>query len=537
MAKLVFKNSRFYLACDHAQREIAKKAGFKWCAEHKLWMTEDKFKALLATEIFPDIDNHESACEVLGPLASKKYWSNHGEFPDAHCSTEGLKTFQQTSVWRMTACDKQNQNWLLADEPRLGKTIQVVGVINEKLNTPIDGSIRVLIICPATVKLNWKKELQKWVRKDVDAHYHIINKNAEYFGSVPQTARTLLDVKIINYDLLSPGNMAHLRSFGADIMVLDEEHALKNRQAQRTQKVLLAKDALIKFAKQTIALTGTPITKHPSDIWALCRAACPQAIAPYLNYWDFVNQFCQVVNKPFGKEIVGSKNEEELSIRLRSTFMIRRTKAQVLPQLPRVQYQIITLAKDKATGEIVKKEQALPKDELELAMRRHTVKANGHLATLRKELGLAKLSQCVEFIKDQLESEEKIVIFAWHTDVIETLAKAMREADFGTVVITGSTPNDQRQKIVDCFQTNKDCRVFIGNILAAGEGITLNAASRIIFVESSWLPKDIEQASMRCESMLEKNSVLAQFLVVEDSIDANVLSTVVERMNSINKII
>lgn len=549
MAKLVFKNNKYYLACDHADREIPKKAGFKWDTQYKLWVTEDKFKAL---NVYINGGSRDGALIQIEIDSSVKiqldsYLLTHihtgakdNYFEDFTLVTEGLQEFQRVSA-HLIAFGSDEKNWLLADEPRLGKTIQACAVLNEKLKR--DGIIRVIVICPSTVKINWRNELNYWINKDCVKSIQIVKKkNNEYFSVATPLMQEIggmpvLDVKIINYDLLSAANLNELRKFSADVLFIDEEHALKNRKAQRTQKILLAKDALFKSVNQTIALTGTPITKNPVDIWPICRALCPESIAPYLNYWDFVKQFCQVKDSPFGKEIVGSKNEAELKVRLRSTFMIRRTKQQVLPQLPKTQFQIITLEKNKETGKIIKKEQALPKDELELALKKHTVKADGHLATLRKELGLAKISQCVEFIKDQLESEEKIVVFAWHTDVIATLAHELREADIGTVIVTGGTSDEQRQKSVECFQTNKDCRVFIGNILAAGEGITLNKASRIIFVESSWLPKDIKQASSRCENMLEPNPVLVQLLVVEDSIDANVLTTVIERVKSINQII
>ena len=524
MNKLVFKNQKFYFIGDLCLRDNIKKAGFKWDAILKLWFTEDKFKALLLSdqlnlEWFP----FEEVCKVLMPLSLKRAISR-SKNGVGYTITKGLKNFQISSVSHMVV---EKQNFLLADEQGLGKTIQCAAVINQmKPKTTV-------IICPATVKLNWKKELNQWL--NFKPNLNVITGKNTYFHHDPLSH----NVHILNYDILSEGNLAQLRLIEPDLLILDEEHYLKNRDSQRTKKILLDKDALVKSCKKVIALTGTPITKNPVDIWPLCKAICPESIAPYSNYWDFAHQFCRVIDKPFGKEIVGSKNEEELGLRLRSTFMIRREKKDVLEELPPKQYQVITLAQNKQTKEVIKKEAGLPKDEIELAIKKQELKPVGHMATIRKELGIAKVDQCIDFIKDELESVDKIVIFAWHKEVIEKLYSAfanIKGMEYPAVII-GDTVLNERQLAIHRFQNNKNCRLFIGNIQAAGVAITLTAASRVIFVESSWLPSDIDQAIDRCHRIGQNDHVLAQFLVVEESIDAKVLETVVSRMKNINKIL
>ncbi|MGL5113611.1 MAG: DEAD/DEAH box helicase [Flavobacterium sp.] len=536
-AKLVFQNQRFYFIGDSSNREKLKQSGFKWDQDLKLWFTEDKFKALLFCEKFDFEYDCHAEMELLPLKLNYKKSSQSNRIEGLQ--TNNLQDFQSFSVNQIS---KRNQNFLLADEQGLGKTVQIAGVINELSKSrkhwdqcSKEELITIVILSPSTLKLNWRKELEKWLNKP----WHIGVISGENgmcnfsFSSFP------FRIIILNYDILSPANLASLRPLQPDLLILDEAHYLKNKDSQRTQKILLAKDALIKYCKKTIALTGTPITKHPVDIFPICAALCPESIAPYNTYWKFAEKFCNVVTKVFGKEIVGSKNEEELALRLRSTFMIRREKKDVLKQLPPKQYQIITLAQNKDTKVVVRKETLLPKDEIEMAIQKQEVKAVGHLATIRKELALAKLPECIKFIEDELESVDKIVVFAWHKEVIKILQSHFtnRKDMLFPAVITGETCVNERQIAVNNFQNKPECKLFIGNIQAAGVGITLTAASRIIFIESSWLPSEIDQAIDRCHRIGQNDNVLAQFLVVEESIDARVLGTVVSRMKNINKII
>ncbi len=535
MSKIVFQNQRFYFIGDSSNREKLKQSGFKWDQAIKLWFTEDKFLALLFWKKNEEVVIDPAAQEILEFLQGNEINSSAAtRWPCLQ--TKNLQDFQTFSVKEIS---QRNQNFLLADEQGLGKTVQIAGIINEMLHPWDAKTLNVVIICPSTLKLNWKKELQHWIKaRDIRTKI-ITGKNGLGDLSYHYITENQLEVYILNYDILSPANLASLRLLQPDLLILDEAHYLKNRDSQRTQKILLAKDALIKYCKKTIALTGTPITKHPVDIFPICAALCPESIAPYNTYWKFAERFCKIITKVFGKEIVGSKNEEELALRLRSTFMIRREKKDVLAQLPPKQYQIITLAQNKDTKAIVRKEESLPKDEIEMAIQKQEIKAVGHMATIRKELALAKLPECIKFIEDELESVDKIVIFAWHKEVIKQLQEHFtdRKDMIFPAIITGETCANEREIAVYRFQEKPECKLFIGNIQAAGVGITLTAASRVIFIESSWLPSDIDQAIDRCHRIGQNDNVLAQFLVVEDSIDARVLGTVVSRMKNINKII
>ena len=167
--------------------------------------------------------------------------------------------------------------------------------------------------------------------------------------------------------------------------------------------------------------------------------------------------------------------------------------------------------------------------------KRVAVESSDHIAVLRHELALSKVHSCVEHIKELLEETKKLVVFAYHKDVIVKLSAAL--ADYGCVTITGDTPSAYRQKNVQDFQKDPSCRVFIGQIQAAGDTITLTAASTVVFVESSWVPGEIDQATDRLHRIGQKNSVLVQFLVIDGSLEERMLRTIIDKKLTIQKIV
>jgi SNF2 family DNA or RNA helicase len=146
-----------------------------------------------------------------------------------------------------------------------------------------------------------------------------------------------------------------------------------------------------------------------------------------------------------------------------------------------------------------------------------------------------KLPDAVKYIKDCLEHTDKVVVFAHHTHIIDGLMDALKE--FNPVKVTGSVKNEDRQTAVDTFQADKKCRVFVGNIKAAGVGLTLTAASHVVFVEASWSPADIQQAADRCHRIGQKDNVTVDLLTISGSIDALVLNSVLTKMDVIDRII
>lgn len=352
------------------------------------------------------------------------------------------------------------------------------------------------------------------------------------------------DIIIVNYDILGK------HTFGSyDLCILDEGHYIKNKKAKRSE---YAKSITAK-SRRLLILTGTPILNRPVELFNLINVLDPQT---WSNFWYYVKRYCNAQNNGFGWDFTGASNLEELQDKLRSTIMVRRLKKDVLTELPAKRRQIIELAWDDASDCVEREINAWSTHEqriAELQVRADLAKASDddaqyksavdqlrdevqaaftEMAKLRHETALAKASNVIDHIEQSLESSEKIVVFAHHHDLINKLSAAFKDT---AVVLTGKTEIADRQKVVDRFQTDPTCKVFIGSITAAGVGITLTAASHVVFAELDWVPGNVTQAEDRCHRIGQKESVLIQHIVLENSLDARMAKTLVAKQEVIDK--
>lgn len=438
------------------------------------------------------------------------------------------RPFQKTGIEFLTS----RRAALLADEPGLGKTAQAIGAAVAL------GAKQTLVLCPATIKLNWKREIEQWTPHEVSVQ--ILMTSKDRIGHCIDA-----DVVVVNYDLVTFGmeyDKGTKRILGGsiydqlvsrrwDVGIFDESHYLKGRDTVRT-KVVLQRNRIASRCTYKWYLTGTPVTSRPVELYPLLKANCPELIAPYDTYESFVMQFCDgwwdggVLNDK------GASNIPDLHKRLKG-FMLRRLKKDVLKELPERLYQLVPLGQNTATKKLVSEELKWP----ELKRRAIADLGGEHVATHRREMALARLNQGIEHINELMESHNKIVIFAHHREVITRLEQDLSQ--YLPAVIHGDVSQKNRELAIKVFQTNPHCRIFIGQIQSAGVGLDglQGVASTAVFVESSWVPTEIEQAVSRLDRMGQKNAVLAQFLVVEGSIEENILSTAVEKMKVINHLV
>jgi SWI/SNF-related matrix-associated actin-dependent regulator 1 of chromatin subfamily A len=358
------------------------------------------------------------------------------------------------------------------------------------------------------------------------------------------------DVVIINYDVLAKWRQA-IDAVAWDLLVVDEAHYVKNPKAQRTKLLLGTKDGSVQpiQAKRRVFLTGTPIVNRPKELWPLVEALDPQDMGR--NFFGFMKRYTNAHHNGYGWDFSGASNLEELQQRLRSKFMIRRLKADVLTELPAKRRQIILLQATGAAARAVEAERAFYEaNEAEQAAARaeaERMRAAGNqeayaaavaklrnaqgvkfeeMSRLRHQTAVAKIPQVIEHLTDCLEGEEKIVVFCYHHDVADAIAAAFP----GAAVLTGQVSNMAvRQAAVDRFMTDPNCKLFIGSIMAAGVGLTLTAASHVVFAELDWVPGNISQAEDRCHRIGQRNSVLVQHLVFDRSIDARMAQMIIEK--------
>ena len=436
--------------------------------------------------------------------------------------------YQRAGVAYAQGCWAAGRGALIGDEMGLGKTIQAIGLINI---TPDIKSV--LIVCPNTLKLNWARELKKWLTRPMSVEVQYSNK-----------AFSRADIVIVNYDTIHKF-LPDIANRNWDLRVCDESQYVKNPKARRTKATLSTR------AARKVSLTGTPIENRPIEVWPVLNDLDPVSW-PKTNFFQFARRYCAAKQNGFGWDFSGHSNEAELQHKLRSTIMVRRLKKDVLTELPAKQRQVIELdaagSKELLALEesmVAEREAALVelRARVELAragesreeyaeavhaLRRGQGAAFEDMAEIRHKVALAKLPQCLAFIEDAMESG-KVLVFAHHLDVVAGIVAKFPQA----AVITGETPAAKRMEQVDRFQTDAECNIFVGN-LAAAEGLTLTAGAHVIFVEMQWVPGKHAQMEDRAHRIGQKDSVLCSYLVLEGSLDAHMSRTIVEKLSVID---
>jgi len=442
---------------------------------------------------------------------------------------------------------------VIADDMGLGKTLQAIGVCNATKATNI------LVVCPASLRFNWRNELGKFSFAGEPPAESVVLSKAD-IANIPGQK-----VVIISYDLMSSAAAQKvLRDREWDVVIADEAHYLKNRKAKRS-KGLLGLPPRAKgdgprtpiAATRHLFLTGTPVSNQPENFWNVLRFCAAEHFGHWMN---FAKKFCDARKVPFGSgwDTTGKSNLSELQNLVRGTCMVRRLKKQVLTQLPSKTRKIVGLP---TPSEVAKELDALTmehriSDETLADLHRRIVEAEeagdaagfeeatGKLrsaaqvlftetAAVRKRIGLAKVELAIEHITNALNGGGKIIVGAHHKDVISQLREGLEQ--FSPAVVTGSTPPVDRQAAVERFQSDESCRVFLGNILAAGTGITLTAAPHVVIVEPDWVPANNLQFEDRAHRIGQSQPVMVEYLAMEGTIDIQILKANARKMDTIEQ--
>ena len=414
-----------------------------------------------------------------------------------------LRAYQAAGVGRLIELVNCRGAAILADEPGLGKTIQVAEFINR---TRPDF---VLIVCPASLRLNWDRELKTWTAP-------------EWYCSFPL-------LEIVSYEEAVRGR---LRAESYDLIVFDEAHYLKNPSAKRTKACLALK------GKARLFLTGTPVVNRPMDIYPILSA-----IGVKMNKTEFGKRYCaghlvQIGWHPrkFAWDFSGASHIEELNAALRENCMVRRTKAEVLTELPAKSRQVIEL--DLPGWEPASLRDAVTAmfDGLESAaanLRELKRIAFEELSKARLETARRKLPAVAAFVRDLLEEENKVVVFAYHREIISELIELL---SVRCVYLFGGMSDRLMDDAVRAFQSG-DARVFVGQITAAGTGLTLTASHTVVFAELDWVPGNITQAEDRCHRIGQTEPVRVFHLAASGSVDARMIHALVDKQNIIEGVV
>lgn len=401
---------------------------------------------------------------------------------------------------------------LLADEMGLGKTVQAIAAIN-KLR-----ALKALIICPAIAKINWRRELDTWL-KNTDLSVHIIETRKEILPKA--------DIYIVNYDLLIDVNIqAQLNNMRFAVGIVDEAHYLKNMKAKRTKAVLKKvkdprKRGVIHNCVYKIFMTGTPILNRPIELFPLLFTCARDVIEPYSSYERYAFQWCGAYYS-YGLNVRGASNLDDLKTRLSSSIMIRRRESEIENELPERRVKIMEIDPDPGV--------TIDTPE--------NMESLGELATLRSQTALAKQKQILKYIEEKLDEKDKIVVFAYHRQVVEAIVEKFKDRGYSFARhVYGGMSKNRKQLAMDEFQSNPKCKLFVGQIQSVGVAISLTAANYALFAESSWVPGEINQCIKRLHRHGQANHCLFEFLVIRDSIEEQMLKSALRKAKIIKKAI
>ena len=392
---------------------------------------------------------------------------------------------------------------ILADEMGGGKTLSAI-LAGNTIDEPK------LIICPASLKLNWKKEVERTGKTA-----EVVNGKKEHSGNA--------DFVIINFDILNK-HFDSLKAFKN--IIVDEAHFAKavNNSGKPASKRAELTLNLATEAENIWLLTGTPFTNKVKDLYNLLRAISHPLGEQKFFY--FGKRYCNGNRNRFGWDFNGASNTIELHEKLQEQMM-RRLKEELLELPEKVRSFIpVTIKMAEYNKKLNEYLEARPATEAE-----HLV----YLNAMKHILAIEKVKSTMEMAENLLEQEKKVVIFTNYTEVVNQLMEKFGEA---AVKVTGEDSQDSKQKAIEKFQTDDKVNVFVGNMKAAGVGITLTVSKNVIFNDFDWVPANHTQAEDRIHRIGQQQGCNIYYMYVEDAAMDRILADVLEeKTKTMNQII
>jgi len=498
------------------------KFSFQADGEIKRWVFSDSIFIPVLAEKFPGINIEPGVHETV---KKEQVWNNEKLIREAHIddirakkdttfSIKGLKKeiypYQKVGVEFLVASGGKA---IIADPPGLGKSAQALAYIKYM------GFKRSLVVCPASVKFSWENEVKKWTSLSCV----LIDSKTDLSKIDSDT-----NIWIINYDILKK-HYAQLSKIRFDCIVGDEVQLIKSPQAIRTK----AFRQISRDVGSIVLLSGTPLLSRPSELFSLLNIVDQKT---WNNWYDFARRYCAMKQTRWGMDTSGASNTEELHARIRRYF-IRRDKTEVLKELPPKTFINVPVQLDKDT----RKKYDSAANDLAVYLRQNGVQSGeiaktmaaeklAQLNVLRQLSSAGKVDTAIELIESVLEAGEKVLVFCSFNAPLNRL-----QEHFGNkaVMINGKTPVEDRGEIVRVFQDDKTVPIFLGGIKSAGVGITLTAASNVMFLDYSWNPADHQQAQDRVHRPGQvASSVNIYQLEAIDTIDED-LKNILERKQGI----
>ncbi len=431
---------------------------------------------------------------------------------------------------------------IFGDQPGLGKTLQAIcSVVKAHRETMIYGeTFPVLVICPAALKVNWKREFKKFAGIEACILDDSNRASWEKFWELKRPdGEALCPVFITNYESLKKFFVVKVKNSSrftlASIefdervrlfksVIIDESHKCKSSKTQQAKFV----EGICKGKKWIFALTGTPVVNNNTDLIQQLRIL--GRLDDFGGYKQFVSRFCDGPKQ--------SSNMKELHYRLWCCCFFRREKAKVLTQLPDKMRQYITCEitnrKEYQDAEdnflkYLRQYKHADDDRIARAMRGEVMVRMG---ILKEIAARGKVKAVADFIHDVIDGGEKLIMFAYLKEVVMALKEEFPDA----VTVTGSDNITQKQNAVDRFQNDPECKLIILNYKSGGTGLTLTASSRVGFIEFPWTYSDCEQAEDRAHRNGQKNAVNCYYFLGDKTIDEYMYKVIQTKKDIANEV-
>lgn len=461
-----------------------------------------------------------------------------------------LKPFQCAGVAYMLRADGRA---MCGDDMGTGKTVQVLGALEARQAFPA------VVVCPASVKRSWRDHVMgpaRWYPTHPIPQHGWLPERRVIVLSGRKCDPVLLDgadVIVLNYDILAAWE-PFLSALPLEAVVFDESHYAKSKRAARTKAALALSKSVrrgVRFEPGGMRLctTGTSVVNRPAEL--ISQLELMDRLRDFGGASAFRKRYCESYWDGYRWDDRGASNEEELNRRLRETCFIRRTKAEVMPELPAKQPALVPVKLsnqrdyDRAEQETIKflmesveRDQGFAAEIAELPVHERVARVKERqqdkaeaarraeklvrMNLLRKVCAQGKIKAAVEWVREFVESDSKLIVFAHHIEVQKAL---LAEFD-GAARILGEDSSAKRGDAIDRFQTDDACKLIVCSLKAAREGITLTAASDVATIELDWTPATHDQAEDRSHRMGQVDSVTCWYLLAENTIDDDMMELI-----------
>lgn len=472
-------------------------------------------------------------CTTKRENSSGTRWPKPSKFSPTRSGQEKDKDFRKPWLDCIQVETRMNESFsgggvILGLDMGLGKTLTSLAVTDAiKAN-------KTLVVCPASLKYNWAEEIEKWLpnktytildgskEKRIEALENDVDFYITNYASLREKSRAKINGNWTNVDneLFLAINKKNF-----EVAIYDEAHKMKNRKSQQTKALYKITNGI----KRNYLLTGTPIMNTPEDLWSLLHIIDRKKFS---SFWRFVHRYCEVWDNGFGKEIGSAKNPKEFREMLKP-YMLRRLKEEVIEDMPELtkqkswvelegkQSKIYHQMEEDMVAELSGQEEIKAPIIISKIMRLKQIAVSEQLLaekpSIKKFKKSAKIKALNEIIDDS--GDQKIVVFTQYQSAAKLVAKMLDKKGIGYGMIHGGVKNEERQKEVNKFQENENCKIFVATIKAGGLGLTLTAGSIAVFLDKDWTPANNTQAVDRLHRLGQEKNVTVIELLAKDSIE------------------